>query len=129
MERLFLSPSPFHSPENLSRCYITDKGKKRLNSARSVKIPKKAQYVVDKVVRKYCSKSQWKKHSSMHLEQVVGTADSNLFTSPEKGREGQPTTGQASAELLSPAGSSKRKANTLGYDEWYLLKERERHYK
>lgn len=52
MERLYMSPSPFQSPDNLKSCYLTDKGKKRLYSARSVRIPKKTLYVIDKVVRK-----------------------------------------------------------------------------
>lgn len=57
MDRLYMSPSPFQSPDDLRKCYLTEKGKKRLHSAVCVKIPKKTLYVIDKVVRKKLRKT------------------------------------------------------------------------
>ena len=50
--RLYTSPSPFHSSKQLNQCYLTKKGKKRLLSSKVIKIPRNTLYVVDKVVRK-----------------------------------------------------------------------------
>jgi len=90
IDRLYMSPSPFHSPENLKKCYATEKGRKRLRSAISVRIPKKTLYAIDKVIRKKLRKEKQKlksltarkntefNKSSQHTLQTVPTRADGL---------------------------------------------------
>lgn len=85
ISRLYKSPSPFYSPDALESCYLTEKGKKRLHSAISVKIPKKTLYVIDKVVRKKLRKESLKLRESFQRSRYPKTYKSTL--SPKGGSE------------------------------------------
>ena len=104
IDRLYKSPSPFYSPDALKSWYLTEKGKRRLHSAISVKIPKKTLYVIDKVVRKKLRKESLKLRQSFQrsgypkgykgtLSPRMGSSKENLlretrerldFKTPEK---------------------------------------------
>lgn len=107
---------------------MTEKGKQRLLSSKSIKIPKQTLYVIDKVVRKKLAKDKKKRASSA---KSPGSDGLTFTMSPEPLRDRtESTERQREGHYKTPNKSAPDiDYISIPYDEWYQMKEVYKHYK